>query len=105
MLCEAFWPVEPRLPALADDLRRSTGSRRPPGRRSLRRPAGPAGAWSTGIGAGAARPPLPACVCVAFWVVVAELPDVAVEPAVLACDTEPSSPGLSTRIETLVFDG
>ena len=49
--------------------------------------------------------PLPACVCVAFCVVDAELPDVAVEPTVLACDTEPSSPGLSTRIETFVFDG
>ena len=42
---------------------------------------------------------------VAVWPVVAALPDVACEPTVLACDTEPSPPGLSTRIETLVFDG
>ena len=42
---------------------------------------------------------------VAVWAVVAALPDVACEPTVLACDTEPSPPGLSTRIETLVFDG
>ena len=42
---------------------------------------------------------------VVVWPVVAALPDVACEPTLLVCDTEPSSPGLSTRIETLVFDG
>ena len=49
--------------------------------------------------------PLPDCDCVAFCVVDAELPAVAVDETVFACDTEPSSPGLSTRIDTFVFDG
>ena len=79
--------------------RRCRGGVLPAGVRcSLRR-------WLHRSGAAAAAAAVPACVCVAFWVVDAELPDVAVEPTVLACDTEPSSPGLSTRIETFVFDG
>jgi len=42
---------------------------------------------------------------VPFWVVVALLPALADDAAVLSCDTEPPSPGLSTRTETAVFDG
>ena len=43
--------------------------------------------------------------CVELWPVVAVFPDVACEPTVLLCATEPSPPGLSTRLDTLVFVG
>jgi hypothetical protein len=43
--------------------------------------------------------------CVAFWVVDAALPASADDAAVFDCVTGPSLPGLSTRIETAVFDG
>ena len=41
---------------------------------------------------------------VAVWPVVAALPDVACEPTVLPCVTEPSSPGLRTRTGELTLD-
>ena len=67
----------------------------------------PDGAYEVGtsLRIGSGHPHVPPCDCVDDWVVVAELPDVAVEPTVFACDTEPSSPGLSTRIEPAVFEG
>ena len=40
----------------------------------------------------------------AVWPVVAALPDVACEPALLPCVTEPSLPGLSTRTGRLALD-
>ena len=59
----------------------------------------------TSLQIGSAQPHEPPCDWVDDCVVVAVLPDVAVEPTVLACVTEPSSPGLSTRIEPAVFEG
>src|SRR5581483_9158978 len=49
--------------------------------------------------------PVPPCDCDASCVVVAALPAVAAEFTAFVWDTEPPSPGLSTRIETAVFDG
>ena len=54
---------------------------------------------------GSTQPHDPSCDWVADCVVDAELPEVAFEETVFACDTEPSSPGLSTRIEPAVFEG
>ena len=59
----------------------------------------------TSLRIGSGQPHEPPCDWVDDCVVVAELPDVAAEPTVLACDTEPSSPGLSTRVEPAVFEG
>ena len=41
---------------------------------------------------------------VLVWPVVAALPDVACEPTLFVCDTEPSLPGLSTLTGRLAFD-
>ena len=51
------------------------------------------------------HPQPPACDCDAPWVVAARLPAFADEAALFDCVTEPPSPGLKTRIETLLFDG
>ena len=60
---------------------------------------------TTSLRIGWLQPHEPPCDWFDDCVVAAELPEVAVEPTVFACVTEPSSPGLSTRIEPAVFEG
>src|ERR687890_93131 len=50
-------------------------------------------------------PPPPACCCVLDWSAAFVLLASALLVALFDCETGPSFPGLSTRIETLVFSG
>ena len=109
LCCELPCPVDALLPAVADDASLFVWLTAA-GLTGLAVAAGgsafaASSCWAA-IGAVVVQPqPVPDCDCAVFCIVDAALPAVADDPTVFAWDTEPPLPGLSTRIETLVFEG
>src|SRR6476646_8780859 len=106
-LCCEVWPVAPWLPEVAaepslfDWFTPVTGAASAVAGSSVA-----ASCLEAGSDVMVVQPqPLPPWAWVALCVVPAVLPDIAFDVAVFDCVTLPPFPGLSTRIETFVFDG